>query len=385
MSQFTQFSAIATSERINASEGIIFGVCVMEKGEAKGHGLQIDDKSLDQFLQLASERKDGVKVRFGADHNAGASDINGCLKNFRREGDKIRADLHLLKSDKNFNKIIEMAEKLPNEFGLSASTTAGEELIGHDRYVRFNEIFCVDIVSNPAATNGLFFSQNNNNQTDKTMIKEFALMLGLPETATEAEVKTAFAAKCKMDAEAKKKMDADTEKDAEKEIEEEIEGKHHKGAHHKAKMDADADAECDDEGAGKQGKKSETKKFSAELEAIRLELAAIKGASQAAQASAHKVEIEGLKLEAAKEGKVIPMNDESLVKLSIPEIKDMIAKLLKGQVKLSRGVVAPKNVDGKAITDKRSAEFKAYLASKREEGALALGQRILGSVNLNQN
>jgi hypothetical protein len=243
----------------------------------------------------------------------------------------------------------------------------------------------VDIVSNPAATNGLFFSQNNNNQTDKTMIKEFALMLGLPETATEAEVKTAFAAKCKMDAEAKKKIDADTEKDAEKEIEEEIEGKHHKGAHHKAKMDADADAECDDEGAGKQGKKSETKKFSAELEAIRLELAAIKGASQAAQASAHKVEIEGLKLEAAKEGKVIPMNDESLVKLSIPEIKDMIAKLPKGQVKLSRGVVAPKNVDGKTITDKRSAEFKAYLASKREEGALALGQRILGSVNLNQN
>jgi len=379
MSKFTQFSAIATSERINASEGIIFGVCVMEKGEAKGHNLQIDDKSLDQFLQLASERKDGVKVRFGADHNAGASDINGCLKNFRREGDKIRADLHLLKSDKNFSKIIEMAEKLPNEFGLSASTTAGEELIGHDRYVRFNEIFCVDIVSNPAATNGLFFSQNNNNQTDKPMIKEFALMLGLPETATEAEVKTAFAAKCKTDAEYQKKMDAEADADADAEAKEE------KVKEIESKKKEEMDAECDDEGAGKVGKKADTKKFSAELEAIRLELAAIKGASQAAQASAHKVEIEGLKLEAAKEGKVIPMNDESLVKLSIPEIKDMIAKLPKGQVKLSRGVVAPKNVDGKAITDKRSAEFKAYLASKREEGALALGQRILGSVNLNQN
>ncbi|NBQ48723.1 MAG: hypothetical protein EBU33_09775, partial [Sphingobacteriia bacterium] len=166
MSQFTQFSSIALSERINAVDGIILGVCVMEKGEAKGHNLQIDDKSLDQFLQLASERKDGVKVRFGADHNAGASDINGALKNFRREGDRIRADLHLLKTDKNYSKIIEMAEMLPNEFGLSASTTAGEELIGHDRYVRFTEIFCVDIVSNPAATKGLFFSQNNNNQTN---------------------------------------------------------------------------------------------------------------------------------------------------------------------------------------------------------------------------
>jgi hypothetical protein len=381
MSQFTQFSSIALSERINAVDGIILGVCVMEKGEAKGHNLQIDDKSLDQFLQLASERKDGVKVRFGADHNAGASDINGALKNFRREGDRIRADLHLLKTDKNFSKIIEMAEMLPNEFGLSASTTAGEELIGHDRYVRFTEIFCVDIVSNPAATKGLFFSQNNNNQTNTIMLKEFALMLGLPETATEADVKTAFAAKCKMGSEDKKKTeaeaDADADADAKEEKVKEIESK--------KKEEAEMDAECDDEGAGKVGKKAATKKFSAELDAIRLELAAIKGASQAAQASAHKVEIEGLKLEAAKEGKVIPMNDESLVKLSIPEIKDMITKLPKGQVKLSRGVVSPKNVDGKAITDKRSAEFKAYLASKREEGALALGQRILGSVNLNQN
>jgi hypothetical protein len=211
------------------------------------------------------------------------------------------------------------------------------------------------------------------------MLKEFALMLGLPETATEADVKTAFAAKCKTDAQYTDKMEEEAK--AKEDKVEEIESKKKKDA----EMDAEMDAECDDEGAGKVGKKAATKKFSAELDAIRLELAAIKGASQAAQASAHKVEIEGLKLEAAKEGKVIPMNDESLVKLSIPEIKDMITKLPKGQVKLSRGVVAPKNVDGKAITDKRSAEFKAYLASKREEGALALGQRILGSVNLNQN
>ena len=50
-------------------------------GEAKGHnGLLIDDKALSQFLELAKEHTDGIKVRFGQDHDAGASDIAGILK-----------------------------------------------------------------------------------------------------------------------------------------------------------------------------------------------------------------------------------------------------------------------------------------------------------------
>ena len=345
MSGFTQFSAIATSNKVDAENGVIFGVCVMTKGEAKGHGLMLDDKSIDGFLGLCQARKDGVKVRFGKDHEAGADDINGSLKNFRREGDKIRADLHLLKSDKNFNKIIEMAEKLPNEFGLSASTSAIEELIGHDKYVRFTEVQSVDIVSNPAATSGLFFSANNNNQ--KTMTK-IALALGLPETATEAEIEAA----AKLALEAKEKM-CKYETEAKK------------------KMEADADAEADDEEKGKEGKK----KFAAELESLKLELAEIKKNDAAKIAAAHKSEIESIKLEAGKDGKVIPMSDESLLKLSVAEVRDMVSKLPKGQLKLSKGNVAPVGKDNKPL-DKRSPEFKQFLAQKREEGALALGQKM---------
>jgi hypothetical protein len=325
----------------------------MALGEAKGHGLNLDNTSLDQFLDLAVNRRDGIKVRFGADHDAGASDINGSLKNFRRDGDKIRADLYLLKSDRNFAKIIEMAEKLPNEFGLSASTTADEEVIGKEKFVRFKEIFCVDIVSNPAATNGLFFSQTHNNQPN--MLKEFAVMLGLPETATEADVKVALEAKCKLSDEAKKKAEDEEKKKI----------------------------EADDEAAGKQGKKFEA--LEAQLLELSNKLAGIETNSQAAKDAAHKAEIEGLKLEASKDGKVIPMNDEALLKLSIPEIKDMISKLSKGQVKLSRGVTVPTNKDGKSITDKRSPEFKAFLQAKQAEGALALGQRMTATTNLNQN
>jgi hypothetical protein len=355
-----QFSQL-TPAKIDVQSGIIYGVCVMSKGEAKGHNLLLDDCSIDGFLSLCSSRKDGVKVRFGKDHDAGADDINGALKNFRREGDKIVADMHLLKSDEKYNKIIEMAEKMAHEFGLSASTTADEELIGHDRYVRFTEVHSVDIVSNPAATKGLFFSQQTNNQNKHSM-KNIALALGLPETATEAEIIEAS----KLALEAKHKMDAESKK------------KHEKGEKHENKCeaeydaDADADAEADDEEKAKSKKKFEA------VEKTVLELSAklkeIESNSEAAKASAHKAEIENLKLEASKDGKIIPLSDESLVKLSIPEIKDVIAKLPKNQVKLSKGFVP--SADNKPL-DKRSPEFKAQLAAKREEGALLLGQKML--------
>jgi hypothetical protein len=341
MSGFTQFSAIANSAKVNANEGVISGVVVMAKGEAKGHNLMLDDKSLDGFLALCQASKDGVKTRFGKDHEAGASDINGTLLNFRREGDKIVADLHLLKSDTHYAKLIEMAEKMPNQFGLSASTTATEELIGHDKFVRFSEVQSVDIVSNPAATKGLFFSATNNNNQKNTMNKEFALYLGLPETATEQEIKLALEAKCKMETEAKKKLESEKEKE-----------------------------EADDEETGK-----EKKKFSAEIEAMKLELAAIKANDAAKVAAAHKAEVESIKLEAGKDGKVIPISDEALLKLSVAEVKDMVSKLPKNQVKLSKGSNLPKSTDGKTFA-KNSPEFKAWLSEQQKAGALALGQKM---------
>jgi hypothetical protein len=343
MSGFTQFSAMAGSAKVDAENGVIYGVVVMAKGEAKGHNLLLDDQSIDGFLALCKASPDGVKVRFGKDHDAGADDINGTLKNFRREGDKIVADMHLLKSDANYAKLIEMAQKMPHQFGLSASTTATEELIGHDKFVRFSEVQSVDIVSNPAATKGLFFSANNHTQKNMTKI---ALALGLPETATEAEIEAA----AKLALEAKKKMEA--------------EGKKHE-------EDADGECEADDEEKAKQGKK----KFSAELEAVKLELAAIKNAEGERKAAAHKAELESIKLEASKDGKVIPLSDEAFLKLSVADAKDMVSKLAKNQVKLAKGNNLPTNKDGKAL-DKNSPEFKAYLAQRREENALALGQKM---------
>lgn len=332
-----QFNAISLNSGVDAAKGIIFGVCVMSKGEAKGHGLYLDDDSLNTFIELAKQRPDGVGTRFGDDHDAGAEDFNGTLKNFRMDGDKIRADLHLLKSDKNYTKLIEMAQTMPHEFGLSASTNADEVKVDGNKCVRFTEILCVDVVSNPAATKGLFFSTKQNN------MKNIALALGLPETATEAEIeqaaKLAFEAKCKM-----------SEEDKEKE---------------KKKTEAD------DEEKGKQGKK-----FEELLERLTKLEAAEKGRQEQvelAAAAAHKAEVENLKLEAAKEGKVIALTDEALLKLSIAEVKEHISKLEKGKVNLGK--------EKKAETKSFDAEAAKNL---RNNGALQLGQLMVNQLKLNK-
>ena len=340
-----QFSAISALEKIDAQDCIIRGVVVMEVGEAKGHGVRLDTETLDGFMRLTANRADGIKVRFGNDHKAGVEDTNGVLRNFRLEnGGKVRADLHLLKSDDRNVKLLEMAATMPNEFGLSVVADAEREKDGKTfkSPLRFTQLDCVDIVSNPAATKGLFFSQHNN---DTTMLKEFAVMLGLPETATEQEVKVALEAKCK----------TEPKKEEKKEL------------------------EADDEEKGKQGKKLEA------LESQLVELAAKQKAQDeavaASQAAAHKAEIENLKLEASKDGKVIPLSDEDLLKLSATAVKEMISKLSKSQIKMSRGNIVPVNAEGKELA-KGTPEFKAYLKAKQAENALVLGQKMLAQIKL---
>ena len=353
MAQFAQFSLISTNQKVDAEAGIIHGVCVMCIGKAKGHEVSIDEKSLTQFLALAQQHTDGIKVKFGNDHKAGVEDTTGLLKNFKRDGDKIRADLHLLKTDPNFNKIVEMAKTLPNEFGLSASTQADEELIGHDKFVRFLDIFSVDIVSNPAATNGLFFSTNNQKSP---MLKELAIKLGIPadkaEAATEQDLLVAFDAcsgKMKADAEANKKLEAKKKKEEE---------------------------DADDEEKGKQGKKK-FEEIEGKLTEFATKLTQLEADKKGALELAKKAEIDGLVSEASRDGKVIPLSIEALSKMDTKDIKEMINKLPKS-VQLSRKqIVTPKTSDGKDITDRRSPEFKAFMASQREQGALTLGNKIL--------
>src|SRR5687767_5799850 len=105
--------------RIDEREGIIYGMSIITTGEAKGHGLFVDAKSLETCLAATRRYSSGVLCK--ADHGTGVFEALGALRNFRVDGEKLRGDLHLLKSHPRFASIIEAARRMPNAMGLSIS------------------------------------------------------------------------------------------------------------------------------------------------------------------------------------------------------------------------------------------------------------------------
>lgn len=148
------FSAFAG--RVDRSTGIISGVSVATIGEARGHGVKIDQTTLAQIKEAAD--KSGT-IKVGLDHFSGFNGIAGSLREFRVEGDHLRADLHLLENHPARERILEMAEKMPATFGLSISYLGTDEEKDGAAFARVTELLSVDLVSDPAANpTGLFAS-----------------------------------------------------------------------------------------------------------------------------------------------------------------------------------------------------------------------------------
>jgi hypothetical protein len=149
----TQFTALAG--RIDAAEGVIYGVAVITKGPALGHGMSVDDTTLAGVVTQANTYEGGMKVKL--DHTDSAGAIVGYLRGFRIEGDAVRADLTLLKSSPHRDYVLEIASTIPDTFGLSISFSGADEKIGDHVFARCTEIYSADIVSEPAANpSGLF-------------------------------------------------------------------------------------------------------------------------------------------------------------------------------------------------------------------------------------
>lgn len=90
------------NDRVDREAKIIRGYSVMTIGEAKGHGFAADKTTLEQVIQLGNASASGVKSRIihpERKSDGSASDrllaYVGKSKNFRREGDKVLADLHI--------------------------------------------------------------------------------------------------------------------------------------------------------------------------------------------------------------------------------------------------------------------------------------------------
>jgi hypothetical protein len=140
---------------IDAQAATITGVSVITVGEAKGHGMLIDAQTLLQVKEAAETYSGGLKVK--TDHYTGFNEIVGTLKNFVIDGEQLRADLYLLKNHDATPRILEMAELMPDTFGLSISFSGEHEEQGDTVFARCSEIYSADLVDAPAANpTGLF-------------------------------------------------------------------------------------------------------------------------------------------------------------------------------------------------------------------------------------
>lgn len=140
---------------INAEAGIIEGVSVISEGPALGHGVMIDATTLETVKACSESYSGGLKVKMN--HYSGADAIVGTLRNFRIDGPQLRADLQLLKASPHRALVLEMAQEMPEGFGLSISFSGSVDEEDGVKFARCLEIYSCDIVDQPAANpTGLF-------------------------------------------------------------------------------------------------------------------------------------------------------------------------------------------------------------------------------------
>lgn len=199
---------------------VITGVSVITRGEALGHGLWIDTQFLNDVARLGAQGGRGLKSRFTHPglSSDGTGKALGRAHNLARRGDQVVGDLHLLKAAENApdgnlsGYVMDLAEEDPEIFGTSivfmrdrlaecsfreANTRdlgdgEGDRFVSPDplnvenlRHARIAALKAVDVVDDPAANPGGFFSAAGDVAEQATGVLAFAL--GLTEQSPGAD------------------------------------------------------------------------------------------------------------------------------------------------------------------------------------------------------
>ena len=169
-----QFIPLESGLRVDVQEKVLYGAQVAMMGEAKGHGMLLDDTTLNQIVDLGNAKPNGVKVRFGHPSmcTPAIGTFLGVRKNFVRDGNNVRADLHMSKAaDPDKAKhVMDMAMYAPDQIGNSVVVTCDLEYqtdengaikkdeSGNDLLpiMRITALEAVDVVDQPAAGDGMF-------------------------------------------------------------------------------------------------------------------------------------------------------------------------------------------------------------------------------------
>jgi hypothetical protein len=150
----TNFQTKFSVGRVDRTNGVIYGVSLITCGHVIGHGLEADQTTLQTVLEAC--RKVG-NLKCKVNHTTDVQSICGTFSNYRIDGEKLLADLTLLKSSPSYEWALDIAERLPSQTGLSIAFSP--ETVNRDgkKYVRCLEIYSADWVDAPASNpSGLF-------------------------------------------------------------------------------------------------------------------------------------------------------------------------------------------------------------------------------------
>ena len=159
-----QAHALGRDAKVDRDARIIYGFQVMRAGHVKGRGYDIDQTTLDQLVQAAQKLEHGARGHLGHDSPIGPDPLMAYLgrsKNFRRDGDVVRADFHFASVTMpavqgGADAIMALAEDDPDAFGASVVVRGSIEEDNEGRKLRIGSLGAVDWVGEPAATSGVF-------------------------------------------------------------------------------------------------------------------------------------------------------------------------------------------------------------------------------------
>lgn len=193
--------------RVIKEREVIAGFAVVTKGLTHDERGEFDDPALDAVVEFGNKSKLGIKSRFGHPNMSSTAlgTFLGRAKNFRRDGDVVRADLHI---DPTAHEapggdlaqyVMGLAESDSSAFGSSmviywdeeyrkdekGQLMAGENGEPLPPLIRVKKLFAVDVVDDPAANNGFFEFFNESVKPSAEMTSFLNKFLESPEAVSK--------------------------------------------------------------------------------------------------------------------------------------------------------------------------------------------------------
>jgi len=175
--------------KVDKDIGSMLSVSLISIGLAKGHDLYVDSRSLETLLdQLDGTRLPAYITHSGAIFEDRLTREIGYFDNFNIEGDRLVGDFKAFESFRDddartYNRLFEMAEKMPDRFGLSIvfsatsvwstedgdvpSEEAPDNALFDYPSIRVEEVSSADFVDSPAANERGLFSKIDTKPTNK--------------------------------------------------------------------------------------------------------------------------------------------------------------------------------------------------------------------------